>query len=451
MDFTLDQDDLIAALATPKGQSALALLRISGPGCIEKLSPCFRGTSPQNTNSAKMTLSRFIDPQSSKEIDQVMFSCFRAPRSYTGQDMLEISCHGSLPAVAGIMDCLRAHGCRDAGPGEFTLRAFLNGKMDLTQAEAVQEIVSARSRRSSSLALHRLSGEISRKIDEIKQKLLHLMTQLEIQLDYPEDEVDDQFLETREIQLAKTEVEALLATYRVGRLYQDGLKLVLAGRTNAGKSSLFNLLLKEERSIVSEVHGTTRDYLETWISLDSVPLLLYDTAGLRHSRDPIEEEGIRRSRRLIENADCVLFLVSAEEGLQEEDREILEQLRNKKVIKLWTKTDLGQLPAPEGFLSFSLKKSADFIKLEKSLIKMVHEQGAAEDDSLLIDSTRQKTLLERCLESLINFEDSLRQGLSLDILALDLKEALDALGEITGEVSNADMLREMFSRFCVGK
>ncbi|MBN2628622.1 MAG: tRNA uridine-5-carboxymethylaminomethyl(34) synthesis GTPase MnmE, partial [Spirochaetales bacterium] len=349
-----NRDDMIGALATPLAESALAVIRCSGPGIIEACAELFRpgkalAEAPGNT----LVYGKIVDPDTGAVLDEVLASVFRAPRSYTGQDSVEFSCHGSLPGVQAVLGLLRKRGIRQASPGEFTFRAFLNGKMDLTRAEAVQEIVSAKSAASQSLALNRLSGAIEREINRIKDDLLLLVAAVSIALDYPEDEIDDRVvLDESRLDRAAQGIDRLLATYRTGQIYRDGVRLVLTGRTNAGKSSLFNLILREERSIVSEVHGTTRDYLESWISLGGIPVRLYDTAGLRDADNPVEREGIRRAGEIVDRANLILYLVDASEGLNGEDRAFLAARREgtPPVIPLWNKADLSDKPAPAGFI-----------------------------------------------------------------------------------------------------
>ena len=452
-DLAYDPDELIAALATPWGESALAVVRTSGAGSIERISEIF--SAPKRLVSAQpntLVHGRLLDPTTRAVVDEVVLAVYRAPRSYTGQDAVELFCHGSIPGVQGVLAALKGAGFRDAGPGEFTLRAFLNKKMDLTRAEAVQEIVRAKSREAQSLALHRLSGAVEERIDAAKERLKGLSSTIEIQLDYPEDEVGGEMESSLpEVRAAGEELGALLATYRTGRLYQEGIRVALCGRTNAGKSSLFNLLLREERSIVSEVHGTTRDFIESWITLQGVPISLFDTAGLRASSDVVEAEGIRRSERIIENADLLVYLVDATEGVSAEDESFLKSVPAERTIRVWNKVDRTDERPPEGYIAMSTLTGTGVVPFTNEILSRAAGSGGAGSSDVVIDSRRQKELIERSLEALGHVTEGIETNVPADAIAMDLRDALDALGEITGEVTSADILNTMFANFCVGK
>jgi tRNA modification GTPase len=448
-----NRDDMICALATPLAESALAVIRCSGPGIINKCATLFRpGKALEEAAGNSLVYGKIAHPETGQILDEVLASVFRAPRSYTGQDSVEFSCHGSLPGIQAILKMFHEQGIRQASPGEFTFRAFLNGKMDLTRAEAVQEIVSAKSSASQSLALNRLSGVIEKEINRIKADLLTLVAAVSISLDYPEDEVDDKVVVDQEIlDRAQEHIQRLLATYRTGQMYREGVRLVLTGQTNAGKSSLFNLILREDRSIVSEVHGTTRDYLESWISLGGVPIRLFDTAGLRDADNPVEREGIRRAGEIVDQAHIILYLVDGVRGLTDEDNDFLDTYNGTApLIPLWNKADLSSNPIPPGFLPLSTLTSEGFKELEEAVSSRLLD-GKVPAEGAVIDSLRQKELLEEADQCLIRFREGMGESIPMDILSEDLRNALNALGEITGEVGTEDILDTMFSRFCVGK
>jgi len=447
-----DTEDLIAALATPWAVSALAVVRTGGEGCIQALSGVFsRPEQVLKAESGTMVYG-YLRDRSGRQVDQVILGVFRAGHGYTGQESIEIYCHGSLPGIQRILELLRAEGFRDAAPGEFTLRAFMNGKMDLTRAEAVQEIVTAKTRRAQSLALNRLSGAVWEKIDAFKKQLTGILALIEVQLDYPEDELDDvPELPLGEIRKIGMGIEELLGTYRAGRLFQEGVSVALAGPTNAGKSSLFNLFLKEDRSIVSGVHGTTRDYIESWITINGIPVRLFDTAGLRRAEHPVEAEGIKRSTMVIENAALVLYIVDGTLGISDRDREIVrEHADDQRYLFIWNKTDLAGFPVPDRWIPVSAETGEGFSTIEQEIGRRIlgHNSGEGE---VMIDSQRQQDLLLRSVRALRQAELAADDGMSFDFIAADLKEALDALGEITGEVSSADILNRIFGDFCVGK
>lgn len=448
-----DTDEPIVALATAWSESALAVIRTSGTGSVELFAKVF--TNPKNiftSTGFTMHYGYIIDPDNGKKIDQVTAAVYRTPKSYTGQDSVEIFCHGSLPGIESIITVLKGAGFRGAAPGEFTMRAFLNGKMDLSQAEAVAEIVQSKSRQAHSLALNRLSGGVFERIDLIKKKLLDLMSIIEVQLDYPDDEIGgDTDIPMDSILDADKEIRNLIDTFRVGRIFHEGVAVVLAGGTNAGKSSLFNLLLKEDRSIVSEIDGTTRDYIESWITIEGVPIRLFDTAGLRNSEHPIEAEGIRRSEEIIKNASLVLYIIDGSAGMTEEDNTIFSKYKSdSNYLFIWNKIDKSSSDVPSGIIPVSAVTAEGFSELE-DLINLRLTGMEISGSELMIDSLRQKELLDRAVESLGSVKASLENKVSLDAVALDLKDALDALGEITGEVTSEDILNNIFAGFCVGK
>ncbi|MBF9018512.1 MULTISPECIES: tRNA uridine-5-carboxymethylaminomethyl(34) synthesis GTPase MnmE [unclassified Oceanispirochaeta] len=444
-----DPDDRIAALATPWAESAIAVIRTSGEGSIQAVDTLF-SKDLSILESRKMSYGIIGDPDSGESLDEIMAVPFRAPGSYTGQESVELYCHGSLPGIQKILTLLFKSGFRQASPGEFTFRAFINGKMDLTRAEAVQEIISSKSGKAQSMALNRLSGVVEKRINHLKGIATVMAAGFAIQLDYPDDEVEAPPAPIKEIAELKAGLKELIDSYKVGRIYQEGVVIALAGRTNAGKSSLFNLFLKEDRSIVSDVHGTTRDYLESWISLAGIPVRLYDTAGLRESADPIEEEGIRRTRELMDNAHLVLYVLDATVDLSDEEKALIAK-EDREEILVWNKADISKTEAPEGIISVSAVSGQGFTELEEALKNSIFKDSSGLGGDAVIDSLRQKELLERALSGVDKVEEAIHNGLPVDILAMDLHDVLQALGEITGEVSSSDILDSMFSSFCVGK
>jgi len=448
--------DAIAALATPWGVSALATVRVSGPGSLARLAPLFEPAGALAAAGGRCTVhGRLLDPEAGGEVvDEVLLVVYRAPRGFTGEEGAEIFTHGSPAIVRRVLSLLSRAGFRQAGPGEFTLRAFLNGKLDLTQAEAVNEVVRARTDRARALALHRLAGSIEGRIRELKEQLLGFQAAVEVRIDYPEDDLAPELAPAGELEACESALAGLAATYRVGRIYQEGVSAVLAGRTNSGKSTLFNRLLREDRAIVSEEHGTTRDYLEGTIALEGIPVRLLDTAGYREAGSAVEREGMRRTDAVLRGAELVLYLVDGSEGLDELDRAHLEKLAagGGQLIRVWTKSDLAAPSAPEGFLPVSAASGAGIEELCRLMAERALDgAGVQAGEAAVIDSQRQKELLERSLAAFRGFRRGLAAGLPLDVLAVDLREALDALGEITGEVATQDILQKIFSTFCVGK
>jgi tRNA modification GTPase len=479
----------IAAFATPPGESALTLIRCSGKNTVELAAAVFSRPQKLRAAPANSIVHGWITAP--EKIDEVLIAVYRAPKSYTGEEGLDISCHGGLAAGHAVMGALRAAGFRDALPGEFTLRAFLNGKLGLTQAESVMEIVAARGDMGRRRAVGRLSGALEAEIRAVKRQLVEVLAGTELFLDYSEDELETGGAEAlgllperHRAEEALARLDKLAASWAMERLCRDGALTVIAGRPNAGKSSLFNLLLREERSIVTEIPGTTRDWIEGWLSLEGFPLRLMDTAGLRESggpgADPVEQIGMERSRELIEQADIILYVVDGAAGLSGGDRAFLDAhaARNAPgekappLIIVWNKADIAPPPAgtfPGGRpLSLSAQTGQGLPDLIAALSAALGgiaggdwEPGAPDSsgtslgespgDSPGIGTARQKELIATAQAAVGDALSLSAQGEALDLIAPLLREAVNALGEITGEVSTAEILETMFSRFCVGK
>ncbi|MDR2700887.1 MAG: tRNA uridine-5-carboxymethylaminomethyl(34) synthesis GTPase MnmE [Spirochaetaceae bacterium] len=456
-------------IAAQAAQGALSLVRISGGGSLELLAKVFSRPkalldAPGNT----IVHGWIVD---SAPIDEVLVSIYRAPHSYTGEDSADISCHGGIAPAKTVLELLRKAGLSDALPGEFTFRAFMNGKIDLTRSESVMELVSSGTREGLERAIKRLSGALEKEILAIRDKLLEAVSVTELYLDYPEDEIDSAeegtalFSCRQAAEDALQMLKKLSASYRRERLYQEGALAVIAGRPNAGKSSLFNALLNEDRSIVTEIPGTTRDWIEGSIALEGIPLRLADTAGLRSvsGADEAESRGIERSRNLAEEADIILYTVDGNEGLSEEDKVFLEK-HNKKVILLWNKSDLKEPPeyirknfAPVNknrplLVVLSAKTGEGIPALCASVTSLLTVRDPYVLESMCgLGTQRQKDLTEKAAFLLEDAFFKADNEQPLDVTALLLREALNTIGEITGEVSSADILETMFSRFCLGK
>ena len=431
-------DEPIYALATPYAPSAIAVVRTSGDNAIEMISRAFSGAKRLlAAQNATLVHGRLRDASGS-DVDEVVLAVYRKGHGYTGEEAVEINAHGSLRGLDRIFRLREELGFRKAKKGEFTYRAFMHGRLDLTQAEAVEELISAKSESVQAAALDRLEGSLKKKLQDIRRRLLMMSASLEVQLDYAEDEIlEDWVMPTAELDAIISELSRIRATYDASALWREGAKVVLAGETNAGKSSLFNLLTKEERAIVSPVRGTTRDYLEADTMIHGIPVRLYDTAGLRESDDEIEMEGIRRSERLIRDADLVLYLVAP--GDSE------EVSWDTPTITVRTKSDLSR---GEG-LSVSVKSGEGLDELLDEIKRRLTEGRGDFSSSVIIDSERQKDALHRLLsqlEFLVSHGDE-----SYDIIALFFQSALSVLGEITGEVTSEELLDTLFSNFCLGK
>jgi tRNA modification GTPase len=454
MDETaLSLHDPIVALATPWGESAIAVIRTSGESCIKKVAGIFKGTGKLSAKKTHtMHYGTLYNPQDGEAVDEVLAAVYLAPHSYTGEDAVELFCHGSPAAVQKALRLLYEQGFRQANAGEFTLRAFLNGKMDLTKAEAVNEIIRAKSDKARRLALHRLSGGIEKIINSFKKRLVQMLSGVEVMIDYPDEQYEHREFPLQELEKLLSELKTLLATYKAGHIYQEGVNIALAGRTNSGKSTLFNLLLKEDRSIVSDVHGTTRDFIEGTIAVQGIPVRLYDTAGLRSTDHPLEAEGIRRTDKIIKSADIIIYLIDGSLGVHEEDEKFIDQYKaSGRLLAVWNKCDLSSKKISDAFIPLCSLTGKGLHEVEKAVVSLLLGGGPLQTEGPVIDSLRQKDCLERALAALQSVHAGYKNKMSFDLLAVDLKEALDALGHITGQVTSEQVLQTMFSKFCVGK
>ena len=461
----------IAALATVPGVSALALIRTSGKNALDLLSRVFSRPqaireAPGNTLVHGWIINPAIEKgekekkEKGEKIDDVLVSVYRAPRSYTGEDGADISCHGGTATVKALLRVLHGAGFRGALPGEFTFRAFINGKLDLTQAEAVMELVSAKTDGARGRAVSRLAGSLEKELGEIKRLLARVLAGVELRLDYAEDELEDEdaehLPERSKAEEALGRLNVLARSYRRERLYQEGALVVIAGKPNAGKSSLFNRLLNEERAIVAETPGTTRDWIEGWISLEGVPIRLADTAGLRDSRDRIEENGVSRTRELLSRADGVLYLIDGTRGIAPEDAAFLAEPPGPAgVIGVWNKIDAAPLLPRRSLVGISAKTGQGIEELTRALMTQItsfpsilHGQ---EQEPPGIATERQKACIDAAAAHIAEGLALADTYAPLDLMAPLFREGINALGEITGQVSTAEILEVMFGAFCVGK
>jgi tRNA modification GTPase len=472
-------EDTIAAISTPQGSGGLAVIRLSGPHSIVIADQIFKAkTRLTQAESHRAYFGKLIDPDSARYgnqknstfLDEVVITVFRAPRSYTREDVVEISCHGGQYHTQRILELLLKRGCRLADPGEFTLRAFLNGRLDLSQAEAVGDMIRAKTELSLRAARSQFQGFFSERIRALRQQLIDVCSLLELELDFAEEDV--QFADRTEIQtkLASTilQVEEFLESYRRGKIIREGAKLVIVGKPNVGKSSLLNALLKEERAIVTEIPGTTRDVLEEQLSLGGVLFRVVDTAGVRSTEDRIEREGVNRTIKQLVDADVILFLFDGSQEFNHQDLEVIQQVLqvrsapdSQNFVAAINKIDLPllidkreiteRLPNSP-LVEISAKDLIGFEQLEAVLLKVaIGKEGVVLDGEPVVTNLRQKNALERALSALKLASENLDRKLSTEFVALDLRNAMDCLGEIIGEVSTEEILGNIFSKFCIGK
>lgn len=453
-----DRTAPIVALATPEGHTALAVIRASGRDAIGIVVRCFsRPEALREAAGYRAVHGWIVDPRSGERLDEVVALVFRAPHSFTGEDAVEIMCHGSPAVAKSILDLLLSEGFFPALQGEFTFRAFAEGKTDLVRAEAVNELARASCEAARHDALQRLSGALSEKLEAIRALIIDVLADINARLDYPEDEgpqEEGQWMDF--LDQAQRELDDLIRGYPGARLRQEGLLVVIAGRPNAGKSSLFNLLVREERAIVSPEPGTTRDWLESWISIGDFAVRLVDTAGLRTASSSIEAEGVRRSQALLSRADIILYMVDGTYGLDCEDEALAAKY--PKAMLLWNKADLPTcIPAPSPWLPVSTKDIRTFGSFEAMLTEALrtHVRGAEGErdfeSQVHIAGERQAQLVRQARDALIQAAEAQRAQAGLDLVALHVREAAESIGEITGEIAPDEVLERIFSTFCLGK
>ena len=453
-------EEPICAIATALAPSALGIIRCSGKNSISLVSKIFSRPKALLSAAGNTLVYGWILFNNSK-IDEVMLSVYRAPKSFTGEEMIEISCHGGVGVVSEIFQILLKSGFRQAERGEFTFRSFINGKADLTKAEAIREIIESKTQESRSHAAGRLSGNLFQEINSIKQLIIDTLAAIEVEIEYPEDEetIADNFnsskLKEAEIRLSK-----LNDSWKSEKLYQDGVRLVLCGKTNAGKSSLFNAILKEERAIVSDIDGTTRDWIESFASIEGLPARLFDTAGIRETQDLIEAQGVQLTKNLSEDADLILYTVDSNQGLTNDDETFLKQIE-KPFILVWNKSDLNKnislskeqkdaFPFFKSEVKISAKTQEGFSELYKKIRDSFAQNLSTDRNQAGLGSARQKKSVEEALEA-IQHAIKTSGDYALDAVVQDLEDSLDALSEITGEICADDILSSIFSNFCVGK
>lgn len=442
--------DTIVAISTPLGEGGIGIVRLSGKEARAIAEQLFRGRLAPR----RLRYGHIIDPETGEAIDEVLVAYMAAPHTYTREDLVEINCHGGPLPLQRVLELALRYGARLAQPGEFTLRAFLNGRIDLSQAEAVLDIVKSRTAASLRVAVQGLRGTLSASLKELRAQLLSLLAYLTARIDFPEDEIEERDV-LGPLAVARQKLAELLATADAGLVYRQGVRTAIVGKPNVGKSSLLNCLLRQNRAIVTPIPGTTRDTLEELVNLKGVPFVLIDTAGITHSQDTVETLGIERSRRAVEQADLVLFVIEASSPVAEADREIASLLEGKTVLLVANKADLPLRAQTEEFPWPSVAVSAltgeGLAKLEEAMVHLALGGRVVASDTLLVTNPRHKAALEKAAKHLLATEATLKQGLPEDLATIDLTAALNALGEITGETVTEDLLETIFSQFCLGK
>ena len=459
--------DTIAAIATPIGTGGIGIIRISGRESIAAASLVFRSTAGDASGLPSHTVHRgsLHHPETGSLVDEVLLTVYRGPRSYTGEDVVEISCHGGIATLRTALEAVLAAGVRLAEPGEFTRRAFLNGKIDLAQAEAVNDLIRSRTDQARKVALRQLGGNLSKAVREVSDGLLNVIAAIEASVDFPDDvpEPDRDWL-VGQVSAARERVDSLIATFRSGRVYREGIRVVIAGRVNVGKSSLLNALLRHARAIVTPIPGTTRDLIEESLEIEGIPVVAIDTAGLRPTSDPVESIGVDLARQSVESADIVVLVFDISEGPTQDDIELLNQVRDRPAIVVLNKVDLlpeearslateeyaGRLGRSVPVVQTCASSGQGIDRLEAEIAALVGSRDIGAE-SVLVSNARHDALLNSAAYSLGQALATLNSGEPIDLTTIDLNAARASLGLITGETASDDLLDRIFGEFCTGK
>ena len=456
--------DTITSISTPMGEGAIGIVRLSGPQAVEIADKLYKGKHLLNdVPSHTINYGHIIDPESKEVIEEVMVSVLRAPKTFTREDIIEINCHGGILTINRVLELTMTYGARMAEPGEFTKRAFLNGRIDLSQAEAVMDFIRSKTDRASKVAMNQIEGRLSDLIKKQRQSILEILAQVEVNIDYPEyDDVEDattEFLleQSKEI---KQEINRLLDTGAQGKIMREGLSTVIVGKPNVGKSSMLNNLIQDNKAIVTEVAGTTRDVLEEYVNVRGVPLRLVDTAGIRETEDIVEKIGVERSRKALSQADLILFVLNNNEALTQEDYTLYEVVKNEDVIVIVNKMDLEQnidinevkdMIGDTPLIQTSMLKQEGIDELEIQIRDLFFGGEAQNQDMTYVSNSRHISLLKQARQTIQDAIDAAESGVPMDMVQIDLTRTWEILGEIIGETASDELIDQLFSQFCLGK
>lgn len=458
--------DTIAAISTPMGEGAIAIVRLSGPDSIKIADRLFKSIGNKKLSevaSHTIHYGHIIDPTTDEVVEEVMVSLMRGPKTFTKEDVIEINCHGGLASVNRLLQLTTSHGARIAEPGEFTKRAFLNGRIDLSQAEAVMDLIRAKTDRAMNVALGQMEGRLSKLIRHLRQEILETLAQVEVNIDYPEyDDVEEM---TQQVMLEKSryiklEIDKLLQTSQQGKILREGLATVIVGRPNVGKSSLLNSLVQENKAIVTDIPGTTRDVIEEYVNVRGVPLRLLDTAGIRETEDIVERIGVEKSRKVLREADLILLVLNYADELTEEDKNIFKATEGMDFIVIVNKTDLPQkidlnqvkeFAGNRKVITTSLVEENGVDLLEEAISNLFFEGSIEASDMTYVSNSRHISLLNQAQRAISEAIDGAENGTPIDIVQIDLTRTWEILGEIIGESVHESLINQLFSQFCLGK
>lgn len=462
--FSSGEEETIAAISTPFGVSGIGIVRISGSLAEPIATRLFRPKSkPFQFISHQFHYGEIVDPQKGHPIDEVLLVLMKAPKTYTREDILEIHCHGGYFILQKILELVLREGTRMAHPGEFTKRAFLNGRIDLTQAEAVIDLINAKTMASLEIANQQLRGNFFRELNSLKERMIEKLALIEAHLDFPEEEIEPISLGEMKHSLKEMikKLNEWIGSYEEGRIFREGISCAIVGKTNVGKSSLLNVLLKEERAIVTPIPGTTRDLIEEVLNINGIPVRLIDTAGLRKATDSIEEEGVKRAKERVAESDFILLMVDGSRPIDIDDLEIFEEVKGKKKVVVMNKKDLPPMIPPkemkgrfqgDPIVSISALKNKGIEGLKEAIYTLlIHREVRPSPEYLIIANVRHKKALDQVKESLSNTLKGLEKGTALEFIAFEVRSALEALGEVVGETTSEEVLNRIFEQFCIGK
>ncbi|WP_158738378.1 tRNA uridine-5-carboxymethylaminomethyl(34) synthesis GTPase MnmE [Alteribacillus sp. YIM 98480] len=455
--------DTIAAISTPSGEGAIAIVRLSGEDALSIADKLYKGKSRLiEAQTHTIHYGHLFDPKIEEAVEEVMVSVLRAPKTFTREDVVEINCHGGLVSVNKVLDLVLSYGARLAEPGEFTKRAFLNGRIDLSQAEGVMDLIRAKTDRAMNVALKQVNGRLSDKVRRLRQKLLETVANVEVNIDYPEYDAESVTLERLKEHAVEVrdEIDQLLATAKQGKILREGLATAIIGRPNVGKSSLMNSLVHENKAIVTDVPGTTRDVLEEYVNVRGVPLRLIDTAGIRETEDIVEKIGVERSRQVLTEADLILLVINSAEDLTEEDKALFQAIQGLNAVVIMNKTDLDkkidvekvrELASGRPIIAASLLKDEGIEELEQAISRMFFEEGVETADLSYISNARHIGLLNQAKRSIDEALEAADLEVPVDMVQIDITRAWEQLGEIVGDNVHDSLIDQLFSQFCLGK
>lgn len=454
-------NDTIVAISSAIGEGAIGIVRLSGEDSLNILKNIFK-SSTKNVEYTNRQMYYGVIEKNDVVLDEVMVVYMGGPKTYTKEDVVEIYCHGGIISIKRVLDCILEEGARMAEPGEFTQRAFLNGRLDLSQAEAVMDLISAKTEKGFDLAYNQLEGSLSHKIDGVRNILLKVIAHLEVCIDYPEEDIEE--LTYDEIKKSFTDVRdaliKLLSHADNGRIIREGIKIAIIGKPNVGKSSLLNALLKEARAIVTDIAGTTRDIIEEHLNIQGIPIRIIDTAGIRKTEDQIEQIGVERSKEIFNEADMILFVLNASETLSEEDKELIQLVSNKKSIIIMNKIDLESKIEwdhiedtfkDRSIIKTSLLNEKGILDVEQAIVDMVYDGDLSSANTQLLSNSRHIQAVKEALKSIENALEAANNSMPYDFIEVDTIDCLESLGKVTGETVEGDLVKQIFGQFCLGK